>query len=52
MGKIALLAYLLVLISPLSANEETDRVRLETTKGDIEIILFKNKAPLNDCYKL
>ncbi len=47
MGKIALLAYLLALISPLSANEETDRVRLETTKGDIEIILFANKAPIS-----
>ena len=50
MGKIALLAYLLVLISPLSANEETDRVRLETTKGDIEIILFTNKAPISQSH--
>jgi peptidyl-prolyl cis-trans isomerase B (cyclophilin B) len=47
MGKFALLSYLLILINPLSANETTDRVRFETTKGDIEIALFDNEAPVS-----
>jgi cyclophilin family peptidyl-prolyl cis-trans isomerase len=47
MGKFALLAYLVILINPLFANEKTDRVRLETTKGDIEIMLFEDKAPIS-----
>ena len=47
MGKLALLAYLVILADPLSANEITDRVRFETTKGVIEIALFENEAPIS-----
>nr|WP_321266354.1 peptidylprolyl isomerase [uncultured Sulfurimonas sp.] len=41
-----LLSLLLVLFVSLQANEKDSRVILETTQGNIELILFKDIAPL------
>ena len=41
-----LLAFLLMLSIHLQANENNPRVILQTTQGNIEVILFKDVAPL------